>query len=76
VILNLAVTFAVAALFRRVGSARPLGHSIPLPELASVDVFAALLALAGFVALWRYRVHVIWVIGGSALGGLLFRLVI
>ena len=31
-------------------------------------------AAAGFLALWR-RVHVLWVIGGSALAGLLARLV-
>ena len=57
VILNLALTLAVAALFRPGGL---------------VDWFALLVAAVGFVALWRYRVHVLWVIGGSAVAGLLY----
>ena len=76
VILNLAVTFSFAALFARVDHVAPLGHHFPVPVLGSVDVFALVLAIAGFVALWRFRAHVLWVIGGSALAGLVYRLVL
>jgi chromate transporter len=73
VILNLAVTFAIAALFEEVSSARILSFTLPVPEVASADAFAIVLAAAAFVALWRYRANVLWVIGGSAVAGLLYR---
>ena len=76
VILNLAVTFAFAALFGSVTYVRPFGHSFPLPVLATADFFSVALAAVGFVALWRFRAHVLWVIGGSALAGLLYRMAI
>ena len=74
VILNLAITFGIAALFDEVTTGRFLGMTFPVPGLASLDVFAALLALAAFIALWRWRWNVLWVVGGSALAGLLYEL--
>jgi chromate transporter len=74
VILNLAVTFGIAALFEDVSTGRFLGMTFPVPSLASLDVFAALLALAAFVALWMWRWNVLWVVGGSASAGLLYEL--
>ena len=73
VILNLAVTFGIVALFDEVSQGEVAGFTFPAPDLSSVDVFALLLAAAGFVALWRYRVNVLWIIGGSALAGLVYR---
>jgi chromate transporter len=74
VILNLAVTFAIAALFEEVSAA----HSFmpPVPEMASADLFALALAAAAFVALWRLSANVLWVVGGSAAAGLLYRVVL
>jgi chromate transporter len=66
VILNLAVTFAIVALFSSVRRGELLSVSFPVPALSSLDLFSLLLALAGFVALWRYRVNVLWIIGVSA----------
>ena len=73
VILNLALTFGIVALFESVRQAELGNVTFPLPALSSVDLFALLLAVAGFVALWRYKVNVLWVIGGSALAGLIYR---
>jgi chromate transporter len=73
VILNLAVTFAFAALFEDVNDARVGSFDLPVPEVASADVFAIALAVAAFVALWRFRANVLWVVGGSAVAGLLYR---
>ncbi|MDP9067767.1 MAG: chromate efflux transporter [Actinomycetota bacterium] len=73
VILNLAVTFALAALFGSVSTARVGNARFPVPDLASVDPFAVLLAAAGFFALWRFRVNVLWVVVTSAVAGLLYR---
>jgi chromate transporter len=73
VILNLAVTFGIVALFDEVRQGELLNMTFPLPVVDSVDLFAAALAVAGFIALWRYRVNVLWVIGTSALAGLVYR---
>jgi chromate transporter len=73
VILNLAMTFGIVALFESVDQGNLLGLTYPLPRLSSLDLFAMALAVIGFVALWRYRVNVLWVVGLSAAAGLLYR---
>ena len=70
VILNLAVTFAIVALFTDVDRGEFANVTFPVPDISSVDVFALVMAVAGFVALWRYRVNVLWVVGVSAVVGL------
>ncbi|HEX2293781.1 MAG TPA: chromate efflux transporter [Actinomycetota bacterium] len=69
VILNLAITFAAVALFAEVDGSR----GFPVPDLSSVDTFAATLAGAAFVALWRYRANVVLVVLASAGAGLVYR---
>ena len=44
---------------------------MPVPSLASVAVFAAVVAAASFAVLWRLRLNILWVIGASALAGIL-----
>jgi chromate transporter len=73
VILNLAISFGVVALFASVRQGELAGVTFPVPDLLSVDIFALLLAAGGFIALWRYRVNVLWVVGISAALGLAFR---
>jgi chromate transporter len=73
VILNLAVTFGIVALFESVNQGELMNVTFPSPVWGSLDVFAVGMAAVGFVALWRYRVNVLWVIGGSALIGLAYR---
>ena len=73
VIANLAVTFGVAVLFRRVADAEVGPFTFPGPEVDSLDLFAVSLAVLGFIALWRFRVNVLWVVGGAALVGLVYR---
>jgi chromate transporter len=70
VIASLALTFAAAVLFRDVGSLAPAGHAVPWPDLASIRPFAALVAGAAFVAMWRYKVPVPWIVAISAAAGL------
>jgi chromate transporter len=74
VILNLAITFGIAALFADVTQGELLNLTFPLPHLYSVDAFAVLLAVAAFIGLWRYKWNVLLVVGGSALAGLAYRL--
>ena len=71
VILNLAVTFAIVALFTEVDRGEFANVTFPVPDLSSIDVFALVMAAAGFIALWRYRVNVLWVVGVSAVVGLI-----
>jgi chromate transporter len=74
VILNLAVTFGIVALFASVDQGEFLFVTYPSPDLSSVDVFISVLAFSGFIALWRYRWNVLWVVGGSAGAGLLYQI--
>jgi chromate transporter len=76
VILNLAITFGIAALFSDVSRSEFLNLTFPRPDLSSVDVFAVTLAIVAFVGLWRYRWNVLWVVSGSAVAGLIYRIVV
>ncbi len=73
VILNLAVTFGNVALFDTIRQGELFNVTFPVPDVSSLDVFAAVLALAGFIALWRYRLNVLWVVGTSAIVGLVYQ---
>ena len=72
-ILNLAVSLGLTAMFDRLDLVRSAGATFPSPDLASVDPFAVVVALGAFIALWRYRVNVVWVVVASAVAGLLYR---
>jgi chromate transporter len=73
VILNLAVTFAVVALFMSVESGRLLAMTYPKPDLPSIDLFAVALASIAFVGMFRYKWNVLWIVSGSALAGLAWQ---
>ncbi|MGI8708261.1 MAG: chromate efflux transporter [Actinomycetota bacterium] len=73
VILNLALTVGLVALFRSVREEQVLNVTFPVPDLGTVDVFALVLALLGLIALWRFRLNVLWLILVSALAGLVYR---
>ncbi len=71
VVLNLAVTFAMQTFFERVGEYEVGGISFPAPTSPSVDLFALAVAAFSFVALWKLRLNILWVVLASALAGLL-----
>lgn len=73
VILNLAVTFAIVALFSSVDVGRVAGMTFPAPVVSSVDVFALLIGIGAFIALWRFRMNVLWVLLVSATAGFLYE---
>jgi chromate transporter len=73
VILNLALWFSLHFLFRSV-EARKVGPlQLDLPEWASLDPIAALLSAAALLAVFRFKLGVLPVIGGAAAAGLLLR---
>ena len=73
VILNLAVTFAIATLFTSVAIGHVGPFTVPSPDIATLDVFALALAVLSFVALWRFRLNVPLVIASCAVAGLVYR---
>ncbi|MDQ3661271.1 MAG: chromate efflux transporter [Actinomycetota bacterium] len=76
VILNLAVTFAVFAVFMSVERGMLLSMTYPKPDLSSIDLFAAALAAVAFVGMFRHRWNVLWIVAGSALAGLTWQTLI
>jgi chromate transporter len=75
VILNLSVTFGIQTLFEDVRTVEVLGGPVPVPVLSSIDPFATAVAAGSFIALWRFRLNILWVVGASALAGLVKVLV-
>ena len=71
VIAALAVTLAAGVLFDELRIVHPFLVAIPVPVPSSLDLVALAIALAAFAAMWRYRVHVVWVVVASAAAGLL-----
>ncbi|MFL5754956.1 MAG: chromate efflux transporter [Chloroflexota bacterium] len=71
IIADVAVTFGIHTLFDRVRIVQILGGPVPVPVPGSVDAFALCLALASFVAVWRFRLSVLWVVAACAVAGVL-----
>src|SRR4051812_17625652 len=71
IIADVAVTFGIHTLFDRVRIVQILGGPVPVPVPGSVDVFALCLALVSFIAVWRFRLSVLWVVAACAIAGVL-----
>ena len=74
VILNLAVWFGLHTLFGTVTERAVLGVTVPVPQLATLDVSLLLLAVAAVVGIWRFRWGIVPVVLGSGMAGWLLRL--
>ncbi len=74
VILNLAVWFALHAMFARVEVRDVLGMHVNAPEWASVSWASVAIAAASAVALLRFRVGMLWTLAGAAAAGLVLRI--
>lgn len=74
VIMNLALWFALHVVFHEVNRISFLGLSPDLPNLASIDWRAALLAAAAMIAMLRFKVGMMPTLGACALAGILLRL--
>ena len=70
VIANLALVFAIGVLFERRPSARIGWHDVTLPVLSEIYLLATAVASGAFVAMWRFKVNVVWVVLGAGLVGL------
>jgi chromate transporter len=74
VILNLAIWFGLHVVFRHVGSLQLGPVSVAWPELASLDLAAAGLALVAAIALFRLKIGMIPTLAGAAILGAIVRL--
>jgi chromate transporter len=75
VVLNLAVWFAIHAIFRETVSVHGMLFSFDAPKLTSVDPWALLLAVAAAVAIFRFKVGMITTLAGCCAAGLFLFLV-
>ena len=74
VILNLAVWFALHALFRTVVSVEIAGGSLDVPDWRTLDVPALLLTTASMIALFQLKLGVPALLAIAAAAGILLRL--
>jgi chromate transporter len=75
VVANLGLVFAVSVLFDATEAVRVLGHEIAMPVPGSVDPVALAVSVATFLAMWRLRVNVVWVVLAAGAAGWLRSLV-
>jgi chromate transporter len=70
VILNLAIWFAIHAIFRAVTPVRGYGLAFDAPVFASADLWAAALAAAAILAIFRFKVGMMWTLAGCSIAGI------
>jgi chromate transporter len=66
VVANLAVVFAGSVLFDEHNSERVFWHDVSVPVVGSIDPLAVLVAAGALIAMWRFRVNVVWIVLASA----------
>jgi len=76
VILNLAVWFALHYWFGRIADRRAGPFTLPIPDLGTIDWFAALLSLVALAAMVRFRFGTFSILGVCSLAGLAWVLVV
>ncbi|UYG03840.1 chromate efflux transporter [Halomonas sp. LR3S48] len=74
VVLNLAVWFGLHVVFAEVGEWRAAGLRLLIPDVASLDVAALVLSVAALLAIFRFGVGMLKVLGACALAGMLLAL--
>ena len=75
VVLNLAVWFAVHAVFRATVPVRGFGLAFDAPKITSVDPWALVLAIAAAVAIFRFKVGMITTLGACCAAGMVLYFV-
>jgi chromate transporter len=74
VVLNLAIWFALHAVFRQVTPVLAYGLSFDMPVIGSVDPWALMLSLAAVVAILRFRVGMITTLIACTAAGIVLHL--
>ena len=73
--LNLSIRFALHTVFRATSKVASYGLSFDMPVVSSVDIAALVLAIAAATAIFRFKLGMLTVLGGSCVAGVLLRLV-
>ena len=76
VILNLAIWFSHNVLFGQVNEIYIGSLRLYMPDFSSIDYASLLIAVAAFIALFRYKVSMLVTLGGAATAGLLIYLLL
>jgi chromate transporter len=76
VILNLALWFSLNTLFGQLDEIRTFGLRLLVPAWPTLDLPALLIALVAFLALLRFRAGMLPTLAGSALAGMVYRLLL
>ncbi len=76
VILNLAVWFGLHVVFREIKTWQTLGLNLSLPVLPSIDVFAAALAVAAAVAIFRFKAGLMQTLLACSFAGVVLQLTV
>jgi chromate transporter len=74
VILNLSIWFALHTVFRETLPVRAFGLSFDTPVWSSIDLAALVLAIAAAVAIFRFNIGMLTVLGASCAAGVALRL--
>ena len=74
VILNLAVWFSLNTLFGHLAEVDTFGIRLLVPAWETLDLPALIIALAAFLAIFRFRAGLLPTLGVSAMAGFLYRL--
>lgn len=75
VIVNLALWFALHFLFAEISLWRGLGMRLDVPVWASLNLPALVLTIAAIIAVFALRAPMLAVLGGTALAGMVWKLV-
>jgi chromate transporter len=75
VILNLAIWFAIHTVFREVSPVQLGPASFEAPVLSSVDPWALLLSAAAMLAVFRFKIGMIWTLAGCSAAGMVLYLI-
>jgi chromate transporter len=70
VILNLAIWFAIHTIFRDVTPVRGYGLSFDAPVPASANIWALSLSAAAILAIFRFKIGMIWTLAGACAAGI------
>ena len=74
VILNLAVWFSLHVIFGTVDEVTIGPIRLYIPDPTSISWPSLIIAVAAFIALFRFKVSMMWTLGGAALAGILYYL--
>jgi len=76
VVLNLSIWFSLHTVFATVAETHAFGARLLIPDWATVDLAAVVIAAGAFVAMFRFKAGMIPTLGVSAMAGLVYFLMI